>query len=637
MSKAPSKAPLAPGNVLVRVGADTIPCPKGATTPIYPVVELIWPASESDSGAFPTGKVRVGWSRREGDRRPIKNLSQAKVIHIHDPDDPDARCSSMQVAENPDDPDGLWGVRYKVSPRDRDQFEDLRRQWRGMWFLRISRQGIEESRWFCYFDDGTPFLGHFAARVRDTYVLDTAKSMRLALMAQWTEQAASIPESRYSKKVREEHAEVIRTIPEILEKIGGGPLPWIPKKLPHWGRPDRGAHDEIVKNYLVLLEMFKQSAEDKRNSEGRRKEFGYIWHLMRRAKIFEIAPESFVELHLEVDRYCTEEIAQLKFYDPRETDERPSDEEGKLLYKRQTAALESLPFPQKMPFDVCWFAISEGVGLSEHQRQTRGIKKGNAKHLLLGMLVTSSGEFHEVIITQDRRGAQGLLMVTHRVSPEMSQPWMAELRTEKAPTDRWYYPLCLAPFILHKIVDCINEHQTLIVSQRRLSTQNANRLKKGMKTPKNKKPVPPPFYTVYLKDKTIRETVRAYGVGVPRAAYSHRFDVRGHWCSRIHRGQLPMDPAEELKLESLKYEIYKNRPLDPWVKEIMREKNLPPRQHNQWIAIKRWWKGSYVKGPEDAEYIPSTRRATKGPLAFDNKPRRSENDSEATSLRGSVG
>ena len=155
--------------------------------------------------------------------------------------------------------------------------------------------------------------------------------------------------------------------------------------------------------------------------------------------------------------------------------------------------------------------------------------------------------------------------------------------------------------------------------KRKLGMQSQSKLRKGLGDLGLKKAVPPPFYTVYMRDKVIKEIAKGYSGGKLRAKPSHRFDVRGHWCFKIYRGVMPMDVELELHLDNLKYSIYKNRPVDEWVKEALRERDMALPQECEWIAVKRYWKNSYVKGPDGAQYVPSTRRATKGVLAFDNE------------------
>lgn len=330
----------------------------------------------------------------------------------------------------------------------------------------------------------------------------------------------------------------------------------------------------------------KCNSENGKISEKFQSECGKMYSILRQAKIFEIAPEAYVELHIEVDRYVTEEVAELPFHDPRDAKVDVPEEEGLLLYRRQMEAAQVLPFPDKFPFDVCWFAVAGGVALSDHQIATRGLKGETGMYLLAGILAGEDGEHHELLLSHgtNRRGDYidtNLHIVTHRVEEESS----------------WQHRLCLAPFVLHALINGVNDHQTTIVAQRKLSLHSQSTIRKGLGDLGLKRPIPPPFYTVYLRDKVIKEVVKGWGGGKLRAKYVHRFDVRGHWCFKIYRGQMPMDAEMELYLDKLRYNIFKNKPLDEVTIDALRERGQPQRADNEWIAIKKYWKNSYVKGP----------------------------------------
>jgi hypothetical protein len=588
-----------PGSVLVRVGSNGVPCPKGKKVALYPEIELVWPDSEENP--TPRGALSIVWKRRETDTTPVKHLSDAKWISIID----------SYTGEE-------W-VQYRVSARERDEFERLRETW-NMWVLTTSRNSDENTSVHGMFNNGAPFMGKTFSDM-ETVVLDNAADLLAKQRSIWIKglenNNAKVPDH-----IRDECLAIIDRIPAVMERLGGGPLPWIPRELPHWGRPDDDGHEYIVHNYINLLATLSSDEDLNRprgtgwetdDSKSRKLEMEYCVSMLRRAKIFEISKESYNEIHEEVDRYCTEDIAQLTFHPASEGPVSIPNEEKLLLFKRQTEACSRLPFPNRMPFDHCWFAVSSPVGLTNPQMESRGMKPTRDPHVLVGMLATSSGEMHEFFRVSRDGNSSLIRIITHRVSPEMSQPWMEKVRTDDAPTTDWMYDFSLAPFILHKLVDLINSHQTIIVSQRSLSRRMKNKLGKELRTTGNRKPLPPPFYTVYLKDSVIREIIRTTSTGLQRAALSHRFDVRGHWASRIFRGPLPMSPEFELDLENRKYKIFKTTKPDQWVIDIMRDKGIPMRAYGEWIAIKRWWRKSYVKGPDDGQYIPSTRKPTMSP------------------------
>lgn len=588
MAKVDPETHIVEGQIIVRVGADAAACPNGSAYHIYPVIQLIWPDTESEP--IPNGNITLRWQDKLDADKPSKSATPKYVGLVMD--------------------NGQQWVGYRVSDKDRELFQMLQKKW-GMWFLRVRRQSEEKDVYWTYFNDGGHFPGAIITMIMEKAEELSADELRGSIKNAWDQTLDFLRKKKpdwipETGRLKFQMDRVMR-IPAILEDVGGGPLPWKPKELPHWGKPSGKSHDEVVAFYLRIVGALKRNSENKKISEKFQHECGKMYALLRQAKIFEIAPEAYVELHLQVDRYVTEEIAQLTFHDPRDEKVVVPEEEGALLYRRQMEAAEVLPFPDKFPFDVCWFAIAGGVGLSDLQVQTRGLKGDSGIYLLAGILAGEDGEHHELLLSHgtNRRGDYidtNLHIVTHRVEEETS----------------WQHQLCLAPFVLHALIDGVNDHQTTIVAQRKLSFHSQGAIRKGLGDLGLKRPIPPPFYTVYLRDKVIKEVIKGWGGGKLRAKYAHRFDVRGHWCFKIYRGQMPMDAEMELHLDKLRYNIFKNRPLDEVTIDALRERGQPQRADNEWIAIKKYWKNSYVKGPEDGPYVPSTRKATKGVIGIDN-------------------
>lgn len=586
MAKVDPETPIEAGSVIVRVGADSMACPKGPEHYMYPVVQLIWPSDEQQPN--PQGHLTIRWQDKLDATKPSKSPTPKYIGLMTD--------------------EGQQWIGYRVSDKDRELFEMLRKKW-GMWFLLVRRQGEKDNAYFTYFNSGGFFAGSVMVGMPKYVAELNAAQLREILIRSWQDTLNMVrkkmPAMMPDEDTIHQRFALITKIPAILEEVGGGPLPWDPKEMSWWGKPDSKAHDEIVALYLQVLGALKRNSENKKISQKFQHECGKMYGLLRQAKIFEINPESYVELHLQVDRYITEDIAQLTFYDPRDGKVDVPEGEGLLLHRRQAEACQALPFPEKLPFDVCWFAVAGPMGISAHQAETRGLTDGN-QYMLIGIIVSDDGEHHELLLSHGFNHGQyidtNLHIVTHRVEEEQA----------------WQHKLCMAPFVLHAIVDGVNDHQTTIVAQRKLSMHSQGQIKKGLGDLGLKRPIPPPFYTVHLRDKVIKEVIKGFGGGKLRAKYAHRFDVRGHWCFKIFRGQMPMDAEMELHLDKLRYTIFKTRSLDVETIEALEERGQPPRQDDEWIAIKKFWRNSFVKGPEDGPYIPSTRVATKGVLAFDN-------------------
>jgi hypothetical protein len=581
------------GEVLVRVGAGVIDCPNGRDNGILPTITLVWP--ESEENPWPRTALAIRWVSKPTSTKNTK--LNPKYINLYDP--------TTDIG---------W-LHYRVDATDRARFETLREKW-GMWFLKVVRQGEEGSRWYAYFSDGGfPFHGDLPAQMDDLVLLGS-EQMKLRV----NEMLASMLDGEDGSVARDitkklgadlnDYRTLINNIPSVLEDVGGGPLPWIPRELPHWGKPGRDEHEYIVEQYLTLLSQIKgicdgstQQADGYGDLDDEQVErHKIVLQAMRTARIFEISPDSYKELHAEIDRYCTEEVAQLTYHPPGGEVVDVPDEETVLLYERQKKACLLLPFPRNLPFESCWFAIGGITAMSQNQQEARGLQNEGFLYSTAGYLATRKGELFELILRRDpyTRDILGFLCLPHKRGPEGD----------------WLSPLCLVPFIFERMVFCINEHSTFVLGSRRVGIRNKGKLAKALRTKHNRKPAPPTFYTVYLKDVVIHETIKVHGLGLPKSVYGHRFDVRGHWHGKLYRGQLPLPPEEELSYERRNYTVYKTKELDQWAIDELIRKNQPMKRSGEWIAIKRKWVTDFIKPNNDnLPYVPSNRKATKGILS----------------------
>jgi len=573
------------GGVLVRVGTEAVDCHHVDDKGIMPCIEVVWPSSEPNP--WPRHAMAIRWVSKPNS---TKNTTiNPKYINLYDP-----------VSD-------LGWLHYRTDSADRTRFETLREKW-GMWFLKVIRQGDGDARWYAYFNEGGfPFHGDFPANI-DQHVLLDSDEMRLFL-AKMFDGVIAEDDGSIAKGISEQlgsdlnrYREVVSNIPAVLEEVGGGPLPWVPRALPGWGRPGKSEHDYIVNKYIEILSHVEDVCNEGEVEGERLQEYLSILKALRVARIFEISPESYIELHAEIDRYCTEEVAQLTYHSPGDEKVDIPEEETVLLYERQKKACMLLPFPGNLPFESCWFAIGDIVAMSVNQQEARGIRDPSYLYSTAGFLATRGGELHEVIFRCDpqSREIEAVIVMPHRRSLDSD----------------WTSPLCLVPFIFERMVFCINEHSTFVLGHRSLGARDRGRLAKTLRTKHNRKPAPPAFYTVYLKDVVIRETIKTHGLGLPKSAYGHRFDVRGHWHGKLYRGPLPIPPDEELSYEKRGYTVYKTKELDQWAIDELIRKDQPMKRSGEWIAIKRKWVLEFIKpNNKDLPYIPSNRKATKGILA----------------------
>jgi hypothetical protein len=579
------------GSVIVRVGADAMECPQGREAPLIPVIELSWPKGTRDMRPLPP--LQLVWSDREASIKPGKSK---KFVNLVIPG-----------------LDGPW-VTYRVSERDRLLFEGLREQW-GFWFLRTAEQGGKDAV-YAIWNDGSFWPGDLYNELGRMTTTGSARKVRGILRKSWKQTIGDLrerfPEHRVSKKEDKAQLDTLLRLPALLENLGGGPLPWDPRELDHWGKADKTEHEAIVSMYLTLAEAFRLGGvkDDAQAGESR-----LMWQWMRRAKIFELTRNAAAYLHHELDVYVTEEVCQLEYHHPFEGKKVPP-EEGRLLLERQEKALQFLDFPEHIPFDVCWFSFGGyGIPLTDVKKFMRGLDT-KRQYSSLGYLIVETGEIHEIVASsqsKEQEGRPSFQIVSHLVSDKHG-----DIHREGPGLPKWQYPKSLGPWVALKLIQAVNDHATTIVELRKVGGRTRGAFKKAKETMKQRKPEPQPFYTVWLRDKLIHDVVRLPS-GMRRASPGHRYDRRGSWCRRVKRGQLPMDPELELKLERRGYKIYKSKLLDDWAKNILREKGVTSRMPGEWMAIKEWWRSDTVCGPEDGKYIPSTRKGTKGVLSEDRR------------------
>lgn len=117
--------------------------------------------------------------------------------------------------------------------------------------------------------------------------------------------------------------------------------------------------------------------------------------------------------------------------------------------------------------------------------------------------------------------------------------------------------------------------------------------------------IPPPFYVVRNKPTAPKIAVPPREP-VHHASPSFRFDVRSHDRIFLHRGEAPVEPAIAKRLEKRGYMFF----TDAWpagLAEACRSRGHEDPQKGEWLAIRVVKVKAHLKGPEDAEYVPSLR------------------------------
>jgi hypothetical protein len=261
------------------------------------------------------------------------------------------------------------------------------------------------------------------------------------------------------------------------------------------------------------------------------------------------------------------------------------------------------PFPERLPFDSCFFSFSPKCNLTYspkalHTRIRASELQilGAKKVFLLGYLVVWEG---------DTSSAFTALGFDIDKDDEGRIPPIGLVKTYE--DGEWLQPMSMDPWIVTMLVKAINDHKQIVEAHPvSLSTRLAR--KRASKRETELLPLPAPYYLVNLKDEFIAAPKKANKTSSNRSVeWSHRWDVRGHECVRVERGQMPASFRDVEKLKKRGYRIYEGTSLlvDDAGRLLKRGVRAPGP--SEWIAVLSYWRESFVKGPEEKPYVPAAR------------------------------
>lgn len=354
---------------------------------------------------------------------------------------------------------------------------------------------------------------------------------------------------------------------------------------------DKAMHEAIVKNFLLISQTVRNAAND--GEPGAVK----CWPFIRNAVLFEIPPSAYVSLFNEFMQF----IARLAKMDITTPPEKYTAKQWRRV-RGILSTGEDAPFPEKMPFDACFFAYGGGVTDPSADLLSAELKHKNAVATavgrLYGHLVTSTGIVAGFRYVADHVNARKGIVVTYDRDPAISHKW------DRVQT--------LAPWIINALVEYVNEHKS-IVEQGKNGLAHQMLVKKVAKILHIKPPRPPPFYVVRMKDQLIREQAQRRGASIKRHIdWQHRWQVRGHDCIRYARGFMPLDENVEADFVDRGYKVFKGEDIvDSAMFNALNRRGVAPKRNDEWMAILSYWRESFVKGPEDKPLVESTRQSSK--------------------------
>jgi len=353
---------------------------------------------------------------------------------------------------------------------------------------------------------------------------------------------------------------------------------------------DKGIHESIIANYLMLCQSVRVAAAG--NDPNAQK----VWPYMRDAVIFELPPSAYRSLFTEFFDYCIR-TARL---DPAVPITQHTPKQRKRVYDVIESGADA-PFPEKLPFKSCFFAYGAGVKEPGGELLEREMFEKNGPQ-------TNVGRLYGHLVTAD-----GMVIgFRHLMSPTQEGiAFTFDRNPSSALGEKWDRPHTLAPWVINALISYVNEHKTL-VEQGKRSFGYERLVKRTSKQMNIKPPVPPPFYVVYLKDEFMRERVRERSSAIKRHIdWQHRWKVRGHDCIRFQRGPLPILPDIEEELTKRHYKIFTDTQPDADTFADLLKRGVPAKRNDEWIAILKYWRADYEKGPDGKPMIESVRRSAK--------------------------
>lgn len=362
----------------------------------------------------------------------------------------------------------------------------------------------------------------------------------------------------------------------------------------------------------------------------------FIYAEMRNARVFDLSPRAFATLYHTADVYTVEKIGNAKWV-PQGEHDGIAEGEHMTVRDKIVSAGRHLPIPGPLPFPQVYFAFGGGVNLlpqqvfwhmagneaDEEELKKVGIQLGmipgelpgdtdfrEATWKLLGFLVTELGMvvgFFEA--TNHTTFQKGIVVQTYRFPDPSTKFQVKTTDSDFAKMVReWYKVYSLTPWVVTSLVAVVNAHRTFIEQDLRKSlSYRMSYERHAKKRYELRKAIPPPFYEVQLQDQLIRHASRKSLRASFHWHLAHRFDVRGHERIKVVRGSLPLDPQVQHTLEKRKYVIFTLDEPDVETYRLLMQRGLVHKRPGEWLAVKRCWVKPFVKGPEDAPYVPSVR------------------------------
>lgn len=346
---------------------------------------------------------------------------------------------------------------------------------------------------------------------------------------------------------------------------------------------------------------------------------------LKAARIFQFKQRDFGAVYHLADMHVTNACG----YKWVPGDRKPNvpEEEARRVAEYTVEEGLKVPFPEKLPFSSCYLAWGTGVVPSRVQCFQYGLDPNNL-NLIMGTLIDELGWAFTIVlkgkadtvgfaISHDQRilGGMRALVILERIGESVhAHEQHVHIDGTKGDHERmlnagWVLPYSLAPWMIVYAIDSVDHNDSLIRVQPGLLKERMRFMQFSKRT--KQRFVPAPYYTVLIQPTTYDE-IETRIKSRPKA-WSHQWDVRGHYGHKVMRGTLPIDPKLIHQLHKRKYEIFHalNRPHGEALALLMRKRVMPPRE-GEWLAYLKFHRDAFIKGPKDKPYIPSVHKLKRG-------------------------
>lgn len=348
---------------------------------------------------------------------------------------------------------------------------------------------------------------------------------------------------------------------------------------------------------------------------------------LKEAVIYEIPEELFRSIYRAADYYTATEVAGLPWYDVDAYPEPPPEIVEQMPHYWESLKVEGqkILFPEKLPFDYCYFGFHPPLVLSKQQRVTYDTTttpggEVNPYALRIGLLVTREGNAWTLLVSGDSPLLVGNLDDFDELGRLERDVTFVYSAYPECINREWTHPLTLAPWVINALAEWVSDHKVVSVEEVPCTLGFKRMCERVNKKGKVRvpRPVPPHYYAVTMRDQLIME--QDFDERFPKRRsravidWQHRWLVTAHDRIRVKRGPLPLDPKTEQDLlktrpSGSRYLVFKDsHPQAELAKELWR-RGVKPKQDNEWMAVLVSRVEDYVKGPEGQPLIPSTRRS----------------------------